>query len=67
MSIKFIPPKEFSDEGMIEVHLGPILHGYIEKNTIGIYYYYRIINGKAVPRHESSNLDELKQMIMEIA
>ena len=68
MEIAFIQPEPSSDEDeTIEVHLGKILHGFIQKTRRGNYCYYRVIANKAVPRHEADDLDELKRMVVETA
>ena len=66
MAIKFIPHEGPTDEVLIEVHLGPILHGYIIRAAPEKFHYFRIINQKAVRRHEADSMENLKQMVLEI-
>ena len=64
MSVNFLPHKNHTDE-LIEVHLGPALHGYIIKTAPKKYHYFRLVNDRVVPRHEADNVDILKQMVLE--
>ena len=64
MLINFIPSDE--DPGLIEVHLGHIIHGYILKQHNKKFQYFRLVNNKPIQRHEADNLDILKQMVLDI-
>lgn len=66
MDIDFIPPSQPSEDAVIEVHLGKILHGFIRKIENGNYCYFRIIAKTPIPRHETDNLEELMRMIKKV-
>lgn len=66
MAINFISHESSDHESLIEVHLGPVLHGYIIRTAPQRYHYFRIVNNKAIPRHEADNVDVLKQMVLKV-
>lgn len=67
MTITFSPHKPPTDDALIDVLLGPIQHGIIQRTEDGDYRYYRLTGGRPILRHKSNDLESLKEMIKDVA